>query len=222
MTTPWDDVSDFEDGAVYRLRRAPRIEGRIRTPDGSAPRDARVWIYRLGEDEAIASNGLTVLWAGTPFWWGVAEQTPVGPGATFSATWDFLPGKFIAYVTAEGFAPSVSAPFEVRPEQSGATPVEVLLDRGATLRCRLVEPGGGAVSNRPVRIRPPQWSAVWGATAAVTDDDGLFVIAYLPAHPLVLTVGSLRTREHADATVTPGMTEVRIRLAPRTPGDEDE
>lgn len=222
MTTAWDDASEFEENAVYALRPAHRIEGRIRTADGSVPRDARIWIYRLGQDRETASNGLSVLWAGTPEWWNVAEQTPAGPGATFSATWGFSPGRLVVYVTAEDFAPTVSAPFDVGAGSAAATHVDVLLDRGATLRCRLVAPDGGPVAGRPVRIRPPQWRAIWGATAAVTDDDGRFAVAHLPARSLTLSVGSLRTREYADATVTPGPEEIEVRLARRTHPDEGE
>lgn len=221
ITTSWDDAEDIDGTAVHRLERSARIVGRVTTRDGAAPRDLRVWIYRLGQDEQSASHGLSVLWAGCPTWWWKAAPSPAGADGRFETSWDWDPGRLVAYASADGYAPTVSAPFDVGAGR-GPARVDIVLDPGATLRCRLLGPDGLPVTSRPVRIRPPGFVGVWGATAAATDAEGRFAIEHLPARPVIVDVGSHRTREYRSVTVTPGPDEIEVRLTKRVRSDGED
>ena len=217
ITTPWRPASEFPAATTYRLEDGARIECHVRTPDGAPLRDPRVWIYRLGDSEKIAFNGLTVLWAGSPMWPTRAPPaSPREPGR-FDATWIYDRARLLAYVTAEGFAPTVSAPFDLAAGTDPAR-IEVVLDPGVTLRGQLLAPDGSVLAKRPVRIRPPQFDRRWNVASAVTDAEGRFEIAHVPVRPVVVEAGGEGSGGWNGATVTPAEAEIRIRLRKRPPG----
>jgi len=211
-TTLWGRADQFAGDSAYRLERCAGVRGTVTAPGGAPPRDVRLWIYRLGENEDVAFNGLSVLWAGSGDWPARAPPTSVGVQGRFETTWGYAPARLVAYATADGYAPTVSAPFE-----GGAGPVrvEIELDPGVTLRCRVLGPDGAPVAGRPVRIRPAALEDAVPATAAVTDEDGRFAVAHVPARPVVVDVGNLQTHEFEGIAVTPAAGEIEVRLSPR-------
>jgi protocatechuate 3,4-dioxygenase beta subunit len=208
------DVAAGSRDVEVRLEPRGRARVRVTTPSGNVVRSYQLAVRRyFAEHDQVG------------FVTDVPEQRVRLDGLTDAVEIDGLPrGTFVCLATADGFAATMSAPFEVSVT-TGTVPqdVEIVLSPGSSLRGRVQDErgrplAGASVATQPAGTAPdsPLWKLLGPALpdritrrSATTGEDGGFVLDLLAPGTYQLLV------MHADAcqTVVP---DVRID----GPGDQ--
>ncbi|MBL9079489.1 MAG: carboxypeptidase regulatory-like domain-containing protein [Planctomycetes bacterium] len=179
------DVAAGRSDLVLVLPRRGRVAVRATTADGTVLRTYQLHVRRWFDDRG-GQLGLVP---------DVPEQSVRLDGFTDRSVLDGLPnGRFVCEVAADGFARSLSPPFEVAGDPGPqAQAIDVVVHRGATLRGRVLRDDGAPLAGAEVVTGTdgadpdsPFWKLVVGSVPsrvtqakATTALDGSFALPHL-------------------------------------------
>jgi hypothetical protein len=197
----------------FTLAPAGSVSGRVFDETGAGLAGARVWLDYPGKPRAWRFGEETGGEAADAFGYFTLEAVAQGR-------------PFVLHAESDGWLPSSSGPLVLRAsEMSG---VVLLLSRhGATVRGRVIGPGGQPVIGAKLRLRavpaqseftPEQRASAMFARSThkttASGADGSYVFAGVPSGRVVVTAEAGRQRAFAEATATANQ-EVEVILALR-------
>jgi protocatechuate 3,4-dioxygenase beta subunit len=184
------------------LRRGERVRGHVFDSDGAPVAGAVVASSRLGDGGGFRPRSADLVRSESIAFW---PRTNAAGEFEFQA----LAGNYDLAASAPGFQVAMLDDVAVAKSMD---PLEFRLARGATIRGRVVRPGGAGVSGITIAIldsRPPR-----GEDAITTGSDGAFTIADLPPGSWRLGFYKHEDLVSETATVTAPTDDFVLDLAP--------